>query len=325
MSLKRYVGRRALEGLLTLWVIMTLIFILFMVMPGDPTSMVLDPKMTPAVKEMMRELYGLNDSPSVQYARYLRNLITLDLGNSFFYSRPVLDIITEALPNTVILFTTSSVLSALLGISLGRVIAWRRNSKLEYSLTIGSLIVYNLPVFWVGLIFIFIFSYTLKLFPLGGMRDYMLWSFGATWGEKLVDILYHLALPLLTLTLVSFCGMMLLMRTSMVETIKEDYVYAATARGLPEKVVRNRYAARNAELPVVTSLMLSISASIGGGVLTETVFNWPGLGYELVHAVMNRDYPLAQGAFFMLSIITVVTVILIDIVYVYLDPRVSYD
>lgn len=325
MGLKRYIARRCLEGVLTIFVVMTIIFFLYRLMPGDPVSMIVDPKMTPEIKARIRSIYGLDQPLIVQYFVFLKNLLTLNLGISFTYSTPVSEKILELLPNTILLFTLSSLLTSILGIYLGRIIGWRRNSKTEYVLTISGILIYFMPVFWVGYIFLYVFGYELGWFPIGGMRDYMLWTFGPTLWEKFVDILMHLVLPVATLTIVGFCGMMLLMRTSMVETLKEDYVSAATARGLPDKIVRNRYAARNAELPVITAFMLSVSFSIGGGVLTEVVFNWPGLGYELFQATITRDYPLAQGLLFILAVMAVVTVILIDVVYVFLDPRVSYD
>lgn len=325
MGLRKYVTRRFVEGAFTIFVVMTIIFLLFRLMPGDPLSMILDPKMTPEVKERIRSIYGLDQPLIVQYFIFLKNMLTLNLGVSFTYSVPVSEKILELLPNTVLLFTLSSLLTSLIGIYLGRIIAWRRNSALEYGLTISGIIVYFMPVFWVGYILLYIFGYELGWFPIGGMRDYLLWTLGATPWEKFVDIVSHLVLPVAALTIVGFCGMMLLMRTSMVETLKEDYVSAATARGLPDRVVRNRYAARNAELPVITAFMLNVSFSIGGSVLTEVVFNWPGLGYELFQATISRDYPLAQGILFMIAVIAVVTVILIDVVYVFLDPRVSYD
>ncbi len=321
----KYITRRILEGIISLFVVITIIFFLFRVMPGDPVSMILDPKMTPEMKEMIRNSYGLNEPIFVQYGIYLKNIITLNMGNSFHYSKPVFEIIMEKLPNTLLLFTSASILASVLGIFLGRIIAWKRNSNTEYILSVVGLFFYNMPLFWLGLILIYIFSFSLGLFPIGGMIDYQLWSFNPSIIEKILDILHHLFLPLITLTVSSFCGMMFLMRTSMVETLKEDYVIAAKARGLPDKVIRNKYAARNAELPVITALILGISGSIGGGVLTETVFSWPGIGYELFRSTMERDYPLAQGCFFMLSLITIVSVIVIDVVYSYLDPRISYD
>jgi ABC-type dipeptide/oligopeptide/nickel transport systems, permease components len=325
MGLTKYLFRRVIEGAITLFIVITIIFLLFRIMPGDPLSTVMDPKMTPEVKAAIRHSYGLDESILVQYGLYIKNMLTLDLGDSWHYSRPVTEVLARRIPSTLLLFTPATVLSAVLGIMFGRIIAWRRNSKLEYSLTLVGLFFYMMPIFFFGLILIYIFAFKLGLFPTSGMIDYELWTFGATASEKIIDILHHLILPLITLTMASFCGMMLLMRTSMVETLREDYVEAARARGLPDKVVRNRYAARNAELPVVTALILGISLSMGGGVITETIFSWPGVGWELFTATVGRDYPLAQGCFFILALITIVAVIAIDIAYAYLDPRISYD
>jgi peptide/nickel transport system permease protein len=213
-----------------------------------------------------------------------------------------------------------------LGINLGRIIAWRRGGKLEYGSTVLGLFFYTMPIFWLGLLAIWVFSYRLDLFPVGGMKSPEIWSAAVDVGvfRKLIDVLYHLFLPLTVFTVWIFTGSMLLMKNSMLETLREDYITTARAKGLSEKKVRDHHAARNAMLPVVTALALSMAFSFNGGVLTETTFSWPGLGSALVEASLNYDYPLAQGAFIMLAGVVLLAVLCADILYAYLDPRIKY-
>jgi len=177
---------------------------------------------------------------------------------------------------------------------------------------------------WLGLIVIWIFSYRLDLFPLGGMINPEVWAFNPTLSQKIIDFLHHLALPLMTYVLMWFAGSMLIMRNSMLETLREDYILTAKAKGLKDKVVRDKHAARNAMLPVVTSFSMSIAFSFGGCVLTETVFSWPGIGRTIVQSTLLQDYPLAQASFMVITLAVLIANFAADIVYAYLDPRVKY-
>jgi peptide/nickel transport system permease protein len=183
-----------------------------------------------------------------------------------------------------------------------------------------------MPIFWLGLLSIWIFSWRLDLFPVGGMKTPELWtsSMQLTFFVKVVDVLHHLFLPLTVLTVWIFTGNMLLMKNSMLGTLGEDYITTAKAKGVPEHRVRDHHAARNAMLPVVTALALNMAFSLNGNVVTEAIFSWPGLGSVLVEAANNNDYPLAQGAFLVLSGVVLVAVLVADILYVHLDPRIRY-
>ena len=249
-----------------------------------------------------------------------------DFGTSFYWQYDVYEILKQRLVATVLLFTTGTLLAYALGINLGQVIAWRRGGKLEYGSTIIGLFFYTMPIFWFGLLAIWIFSYRLDLFPVGGMKSPEVWGATIEAGlfTKVLDVLYHLFLPLTVFTIWMFTGSMLLMKNSMLETLREDYITTARAKGLPEKKIRDHHAARNAMLPVVTALSLSMAFSFNGGVLTETVFSWPGLGRTLVQASLSYDYPLAQGAFILLAGVVLIAVLVADILYVYLDPRIRY-
>lgn len=326
MSMYRYIAQRTLQIAITLFIVIALMFILFRIMPGDPATMVLDPKMPPEAKAILRKQFGLDEPLYMQFLIYLKNFFRGEFGRSFYFGRPVYDIIVEKLPNTILLFTSATIISWGLGFTLGKVIAWKRGSRLELSLTFFGLLFYTIFIPWFGLIMIWIFSYKLGIFPLGGMRSPELWMGGQEVSRIILalDILHHLALPLIVLTILNFAGAMLLMRSSMLETLREDYIMTARAKGLEEHVIRDRHAARNALLPVVTAFTLSLSFSMSGGVLTETVFTWPGLGREIVTATLNYDYPLAQAAFIFLAAIVLIANLIADVLYAYLDPRIKY-
>ena len=326
MSMLKFIVRRVIEILITLFIITTLIFILFRLMPSDPASMVISPRMTPELKEILRARFGLDKPIWYQYYIYITNVLHGDFGTSFYWQFDVFDILKARFIPTVLLFTLGYMLAYALGINLGRIIAWRRGGKLEYGSTVIGLFFYTMPIFWLGLLAIWVFSYRLDLFPVGGMKSPEIWSLGveASALTKLGDVLYHLFLPLTVFTVWVFTGSMLLMKNSMLETLREDYIVTARAKGLPEKKIRDRHAARNAMLPVVTALSLAMAFSFNGGVLTETTFSWPGLGSTLVEASLNYDYPLAQGAFIMLAGVVLLAVLIADLLYAYLDPRIKY-
>ena len=322
----KFLVRRGIEIFITLFIITTLIFILFRLMPSDPASMVVSPRMTPELKAILRARFGLDKPLWYQYYIYIRNVLHGDFGTSFYWQFNVFDILKARFIPTVLLFTLGYLLAYALGINLGRIIAWRRGGKLEYGSTVLGLFFYTMPIFWLGLLAIWIFSYRLDLFPVGGMKSPEIWSAQTDVGvlTKFVDVVYHLFLPLTVFTVWVFTGSMLLMKNSMLETLREDYIVTARAKGLPEKKIRDHHAARNAMLPVVTALSLAMAFSFNGGVLTETTFSWPGLGSTLVEASLNYDYPLAQGAFIMLAGVVLLAVLIADILYAYLDPRIKY-
>lgn len=326
MSMSKFVARRVLEIVITLFIIATLVFVLFRIMPGDPASRIINPKMTPELKAILRERFGLGEPLWQQYLIYIRNMLHGEFGTSFYWEGDVFDILKVRLLPTLLLFTTGTLLAYALGINLGRIIAWKRGGKLEYGSTLFGLFLFTMPLFWIGLLAVWVFSFKFDLFPVGGMKTPEIWGAAVDKGIliKLGDVAYHLFLPLTVFTMVVFAGNMLLMKNSMLETLKEDYITTARAKGLPEKVIRDHHAARNAMLPVVTALSLAMAFSFNGGVLTETVFSWPGLGRTLVEASVNYDYPLAQGAFIMLAGVVLLAVLCADILYAYLDPRIKY-
>jgi len=304
---------------------MTLLFLLFRVAPGDPTASIVDPEMTPEDIELLRQQFGLDKTLIVQYLLYFKNFFMGNFGISYHYGEPVINIIMDRLPNTILLFTTASLLYALAGISWGKIIAWRKGSPLDVGVTFLGLVTYTLFLPWFALIMIWVFSYKLGWFPLNGMMSPEIWYDPSSgFWLKLSDVLWHLILPLAVLFATHFGGFLLIMRSSMLETLKEDYILTARAKGLKDRIIRNKHAAPNAALPVITSLGLSLAFSINGGAITETVFSWPGIGRELVFAVSNNDYPLAQVSFMLIAAIVLLANLIVDILYAYLDPRIRY-
>lgn len=325
MRLLKYITKRILVMLLTLFVLVTILFFLFRVVPGDPVSMFIDSGLDRESQELLLKHYGLDKPIGQQYVIYLKNLLKGDFGNSFQYGKSALEVIAERFLNTMILMVTSLIIAFFVGIMVGAALAWRRNTKFDLIGTIIALIVRCAPIFWTGMILLSIFAFKLKILPLGGMN-----TPGMQFGNALqkyfnLDFLKHLILPAITAALYSAATPLLVMRTSMLEVIKEDYIELAQAKGLKEKRIMRKHAMRTALLPVVTIFAVQAGFAIGGSVLIETVFRWPGMGREIVLAVSFRDYPLAQTAFLLIGVMTALFNLIADILYAYLDPRVALD
>ncbi len=321
----KYILKRIGIMILMFILISTMIFFLFRAMPGDPTAFVVDPSIPKEAREALLEKYGLHESKFVQYKIFLKNLMKLDFGESYFYGKPVIQIIAERLPATLILMLSAMIFAYAIGVMLGTSIAWKRGGILESISVFVTLFFRSAPTFWVGLMAIIIFSTALKWFPAQGMRTagYV----GETFKEVFLnlDFLKHLILPSIVAGLYFLATPMLIMRNSMLEVMDEDYIEMAKAKGLSDKRIRYAHAARNALLPVITSGALFIGSAIGGQVLLEVVFSWPGLGREIVQAVTRHDYPLAQGSFIIISMVMMFMNLVADVLYAALDPRISYD
>jgi len=325
MELRRYIARRMIQIIIIFFLILTVLFLLFRLAPGDPVSMMVDPDMTQEDAEILIVQLGLDKPIGIQYLIYLKNFFTGHFGFSFHYGEPVVDIIWNRLPNTILLFTTSIILSALVGVFLGKIASWHKGKKTDSLMTIGALVTHTLFLPWLALILIWIFAYKFGWFPINGMISEEVWlDPEAGFIARALDVMYHMVLPLFTLFLIHFGAYLLIMRSSMLETLKEDYILTARAKGLTEKVIRDHHAAPNAALPVVTSVGLSLAFSINGGALTETVFTWPGIGRELVSSVSQNDYPLALACFLMIAGVVLVSNLVVDVLYAYLDPRIRY-
>jgi peptide/nickel transport system permease protein len=409
--MRGYLAKRLAQNVLTFFLFLTVVFILLDAQPGDFGNVYLnDPRLTADQRAILRGRLGLDDPIGERYVKWLGNFLQGDFGISFSnYPRPVMDVIAERAPRTLVLFLSATVFSFYLGFLAGKLLAWRRGGLFEYVATIGGVGLYTVFTPWFGLMMILIFAYSLKLFPIGKFIDpvvwrgapaslssndvftgmlltafissvflfvwllvsrridslkrrrfrwagvllifvsiFVFWAFlsggqnvpecglspdigsqlgcvaGSGAGRYALDILRHLILPIFTLALISFAGTMLLTRNSMLETLREDYIQAARAKGLPEKIIRDRHAARNAMLPVVTSFVFSLAFALDGGVITESIFSWPGMGQTLLVAAQVEDIPMAIGGLVFTGTMALTAHLVADMLYAYLDPRIRY-
>lgn len=324
MGFRRYILIRLLGTVATFFVVATIVFFMFRQL-GDPTVLFMNPGMGPEQQQRVRESFGLADPLYIQYLRYLGNIVTLDFGNSFFYSEPVAPLVIERLINSLFLTLPAIFIAYIGGILGGVLMAWRRGDSVETAGLIAALVFRSSPRFWVGLILLFIFSFSLNWFPFGGMVssdiDYV--NHLDLIAEP--DFYRHLVLPIISMTLYLMGLPLLLMRTSMLEVIHADFVDVCRAKGMTETNLMYRHVARNALIPVVTAFAVAIAFSFGGNVLVETVFTYPGIGRLMVNSAFRNDYPTAQFAFLLMAAAVLMMNLIADLVYVYLDPRVSYD
>jgi len=312
------------------------VFLLMYLTPGDPVQLFMGQAGIVSQEEIerVRREFGL-DRPFVeQYGRFLGGILRGNLGQSIIYRRPVATLIGERLPATIELTLFASLIALLVAIPAGVVAAVRRNTWLDAIGTTVSLLGVSLPGFWLGLILIFVFSVMLKVLPVAGRASYgtgLHWQTGfllldamlqGNW-PAFVDILRHLVMPALALSAGMMAMTMRLTRSSLLETIHQDYVRTAQAKGLPQRWVILRHALRNALLPVVTAIALNVGALLGGNMVVETVFSWPGLGRLVVEAVESRDYPLIRGCVLVYAVTYVFLNLIADLSYALLDPRVA--
>jgi peptide/nickel transport system permease protein len=306
-----------------LWVVATLTFLLFRLMPGDPTLNFLSPTFTDETRAALLKSFGLDKPLWEQYLIYLGQLLRGDFGRSFLQDAPVSDVLWAALPNTVILTLVSLCIAYAFGIIAGAFLAFRRGALVEATAIPAALATRAAPEFWLGMLVLALFAFQLGWFPTGGAVSPG-GSLGSL-GSRLMsaDFWWHLCLPALTLTLFLQGLPLLLMRATMLEVMNDEFIVMARMKGLSRWSIVMRHAARNALLPVVTAFALGLGASIGGNVVIETVFAWPGIGRVLVQAVQGADYPVAQGAFIMIAFVLVIMNTVADLAYAWLDPRVS--
>ena len=322
MSSKSILSRLG-QTIFILWVVTTLLFFLFRLMPGSPLAAYIDPTMTAEQQTILLHQFGLDQPLWTQYWLYMLNMVQGSLGTSFIYKEPVIGILFAALPNTLLLTLTSLLIAYAFGTLMGALLAARRGTWLEAVTLPAVLATRALPEFWLGMVLLAVFSFSLGLLPAGGATSPGA-SFPSAFARYVsLDYLRHLILPSLTLAIFLQGLPTLLMRSNMLEVLQEEFVVMARIKGLSEWSIIMRHAARNALLPVATALALGIGSSIGGNVVIESVFSWPGLGRRLVEAVSGSDYPLAQGAFLMIAAAQIIMNCVADILYSTLDPRVA--
>jgi peptide/nickel transport system permease protein len=317
----QYILRKLLLALPLLWGVVTLIFILLQVSPGDATDRFFTPETPPEVREMIMVKWGLDQPVHVQYGRMLGNLSTGDFGISIAQERPVFDIIAEKLPNTLLLSAVTMSVVIVTGLSLGIAQAIRQYSLFDNMGSVVSLFFYSMPSFWLALMLILLFAVHWQWLPASGMVDAVMHDYMSP-SEQLVDRIKHLILPGLGLGVASSAGMARYMRSSMLEVVRQDYIRTARAKGLSERQVILKHAVRNALLPIVTLIGLSLPFLFSGSVLIEYVFAWPGMGRVIVEAIFTQDTPLIVACFFVFTLLVVAGNLLADIAYSVVDPRI---
>jgi len=302
-----YVIRRLLLAIPVLIGVSILVFAIIRFIPGDPARAIAGVHATPEFIEQVRRELLLDEGLHLQYYVYMSKILKGDLGRSTFSRRPVTVELAQRFPNTLVLAATAMVIASIIGISAGVVSATRRYSLFDNFSMLAALVGVAAPVFWLGVMFQLLFSVQLGWLPSGGI---------GTWK--------HIVLPALTLGLATAALLARITRSSMLEVLGQDYITTARSKGLVERVVINKHAFKNALIPVVTVIGLQFGTLLGGAVLTETVFSWPGIGRLMVDSILARDYPVVQGAVLLLAVFFVMINLVVDIIYAFLDPRISY-
>lgn len=322
-----YILKRAGFYLSIFWAALTLNFLLPRLMPGNAATAVMaraQGQMSPQALHALELAFGINTHQSAlqQYFGYLGNTLRGQFGISFtYFPEPVVQVIGSTLPWTIFLIGFSTIVSFIIGTGLGIFTAWRRGKRIADTLPIVFTLIASMPYFWVALALLYVFGFTLGWFPISHSFN-INQSFTLNF-STIGSIFYHAALPIISIVVTSLGGWTLGMRNNLVSILSEDYITLAQMKGLPEREVVMNYGARNAMLPQVTSFAMSLGFVVGGAVVTEIVFSYPGIGYSLYQAVTNSDYPLMQAIFLIIVTAVLVANFLIDILYSRLDPRVS--
>lgn len=319
-----FVVRRLLLSAFLILGLLTLVFFVSHLAPGDPLQSYANPNVDPETIEHLRQQFGLDQPLHVQYTRWLRSfLLDFDFGISVAKRRAVRDLVFEALPNTVRLAVAALAVRFFLGVSLGVVAAVHRGGKRDWGLGLGALLIYSIPSFWLGLMLLLLFAWELKWFPAGHMQS--LDAASLPWLQRFLDASWHLVLPVFVLGVGGAASTFRFVRAGMLEVLSQDYVRAARARGLSERRIVLHHALRNALLPVVTLMGLSIPALLGGTVVIESLFSWPGIGRLTLEAIGQRDYPVIMATTFLSGATAVLGSLLADLAARRLDPRIRLE
>jgi peptide/nickel transport system permease protein len=322
-SARLTLARKGFNSFITLLLVTILNFFLFRVIPGDPLMRLRDnPRLTPEFKQKMIEDFGLDQDLFTQFIHYIQNVFTLDFGNSFAQQlTPAMDIIIGYLKWTLILTGTSSVLMIVIGMTIGVIAAYKRGSTFDTGSLAFSLFFYAMPTFWLAMMLIVVFATGLQWFPSNSAMTYGL-PLELTW-ESIKDMLHHLALPAISLTLGSIAAFSLIMRGSLIDVMTEEYITTAKAKGLTDMRVLKDHAVPNAMLPMVALIAIDLAFVVGGAFQTEVVFDYPGIGWLTVDATLKKDFPILEGAFFLIALIVILANLCADILLVYMDPRIK--
>jgi peptide/nickel transport system permease protein len=342
MKRLQFLLRKIGWAIFTIGFVLVLNFFLFRVLPGDPArSGIHDPRLKRDAIEAIRVRYGL-DKPVIncfqqlnpvelgscavnpldtQFFIYVGNLLHGEMGISYHTNRPVADVLVERIWNTILLIGAGQILAILLGVVLGVLAAWKARTAIDYTALLGSLLAWSLPTFWLGIILLFWGSN--RGLPIAGMATPG--TSGLPWTERWPDILRHMLLPTLTYTIVFMGEYMLIMRSSLLDVLSEDYILTAKAKGLSTFQILKDHALKNAMLPLVTVIAINLGFTVGGALQIETVFSWPGLGGAIFESVNRRDFPVLQGTFLLIAVSVILANLIADLTYSYLDPRVQLE
>ena len=318
--MRRYLAARVVQALIVVLLVTTISFFLIRLAPGDPFSFAGDFNMNDAVRDRLRAQFGYDRPMYEQFVLFVGNVVRGRLGYSHSMHRYVGDVIADVLPRTLLLMSVALLLSFALGIAVGALQAVKRGSWLDRSLSSVLLLCYSIPDFWLALMALLALAYWLPIFPAGGMIDQVMHDYMSL-GGRVRDILAHLVLPSLTLALLSASGIARYQRAALLDVLPQDFVRTARAKGLGERTVVFKHALRNALLPVITLLGLSLPALVGGTFFVEKVFSWPGMGYLAANAIAARDYDLVTGTVIVGGILVAVGSLLADLLYAAADPR----
>jgi len=331
----RYVGRRLLELVPVAFGVLLVVFVISHLTPADPVLVILGEHASPATVERLRAQLRLNDPLPVQFVRYLGGVLHGDLGRSIKQNERVTVQLATRFPATFELTITAMLIASLVGILIGVVAAARQNSWFDAVSMFTALVGFSMPIFWLGIMLILLFAWYLGWVPISGRLDYTIELTRIT-NFYLLDALLtrnwaalgnaarHLILPAVTLSTVPLAIIARMTRSSLLEVLRQDYVRTARAKGLAERGVVMRDALKNAFIPVVTVIGLNVGSLLGGAILTETIFAWPGMGRLVVDAIFARDYPVVQGTVLVIALLFVVVNLLVDLSYAFLDPRIRY-
>lgn len=313
--MSRYIAGRAGQGIALLLLVSLVVFVIVHSAPGGP-ALLNHPDVDPNVAREMEELLGLNDPIPVQYGRWIANVLRGSLGRSYQHNLPTMDLIVDRIPKTLLLSGTALLLSILLAVPLGVISAMYRYTALDYAATMLAFFGVSIPIFWLGILLIIVFSVLLGWLPSAGM---------VTIGQpfSLTDLLRHMIMPAIVLATFPLAQLTRYVRSSMIDVLAQDYIRTARSKGLSELALLRRHALRNGMIPVVTVLGVLVPRLLGGAVITETIFAWPGLGRLAVDSAITRDYPVIMGVTLLVSALVIVSNLVTDLGYVVLDPRIK--
>jgi peptide/nickel transport system permease protein len=319
---RRYLAGRLIQAVIVVFLVTTVTFVLVHLAPGDPVALMFDrPGVPESVSREWRESYGLDQPLGVQYLRWIGNAARGDLGYSFKFRRPVRDVVAEAMPRTVLLLGLALALSFALGIVIGVLQAERPNGPRDRWLGRVLLLLFSVPDFWLAFVVLVLFAYRIPILPAGGLVDPALHEY-LPFGERLVDRLRHLILPVGTLTLLSTAVISRHQRSALIEVLPSDWMRTALAKGLTPRAALRRHALRNALIPTITLAGLSLSSLAAGSLFVEKVFSWPGMGLITANAIGARDYPLILAGVLVTSVAVAAGTLLADVAAAAADPRI---